>query len=1017
MKKILCIFFSAISLCDVMASDFKPLNIRKDKIEYLSDSLGNRIIDFSYCGYRQGSAPIPDVRAAVFVSQASGDQSARIQHAIDYVSQLQPDASGFRGAVLLGEGTFEISSPLRISTSGVVLRGVSKTSTVLRKIGVDRGAAVYIEGRHDRHITDTLHLSDAYVAVGQQELRTSDVSLPEGTTFRTIVVRPSTKEWIASIGCSVFGGGLGYWGWKAGEIDVCWDRTATVLPDGKIHIDVPLTASLDTRWGSGFLLRYEWRGRISSCGVENITIESSCDGTPYSEDHCWNGIYIDAAEDCWVRMADFRNLAGSAVIIQRDAQQVTVEDCTSRHPVGEIGGWRRRTFHTLGGKTLFQRCFSEEGINDFSAGFCAPGPNAFVQCDAVGTHGYSGSCSSWATGLLFDNVNIEGGGISFRNLELEKWGAGWNTANSVLWQCSASRIDCYNAAADARCYAIGCWAYCLGDGIWMEVNNHVNPRSLFLTQLSERLGTEEAEKRCRLLLRNLDGSTSPSYPRAAEMAREALLPRLTMEQWISEAVMPAGVSTSGVKDIDDIKPIKVKEKEREPALPAVTEGRLTVGGKLLAGKFHRTPWWNGRPRYSNMEKAADAITRFVPGMEQRGGTDRIDTLISHIVERNIAVWNQNYGLWYDRRRDDHERVKRITSDVWPPFFEQSIARSGDGKAWDGLSLYDLTRLNAWYFYRLNSVAAAVPQTVFINQHFFQHNILEAGAHWVDSPWRSANNIQSWGENKGRGTQFLEPVPFTGDKRIFTADLFYDVSCKERAEIYRKYIWNVLDATASNPNIFHSVSEEYTGPQHFVEFWLQCIGEWEEKNGKKANVILNATKDVVEAVMKNEKYRNIVDVIEIEQWFYHGRKLFAPEGGKNLAPRQHLRLVKTGNPDAHDIFRTVYEMKREYPKTAVMYYAKAYDRTPWAVVFAGGSCPTLNISDASLSEALSTMSPEEPDDSGVYRMTGKGGTLLYNVSGKEILAPKGRLFFVDQKNGSVKKEKGQTNQENNVAWVR
>ena len=203
----------------------------------------------------------------------------------------------------------------------------------------------------------------------------------------------------------------------------------------------------------------------------------------------------------------------------------------------------------------------------------------------------------------------------------------------------------------------------------------------------------------------------------------------------------------------------------------------------------------------------------------------------------------------------------------------------------------------------------------------------------------------------------------------------------------------------------------------MEFWLQCIGEWEEKNSKKANVILNATKDVVEAVMKNEKYRNIVDVIEIEQWFYHGRKLYAPEGGKNLAPRQHLRLVKTGNPDAHDIFRTVYEMKREYPKTAVMYYAKAYDRTPWAVVFAGGSCPTLNISDASLSEALSTMSPEEPDDSGVYRMTGKGGTLLYNVSGKEIPAPKGRLFFVDQKNGSVKKAKGQTIPENTVAWVR
>ena len=33
-------------------------------------------------------------------------------------------------------------------------------------------------------------------------------------------------------------------------------------------------------------------------------------------------------------------------------------------------------------------------------------------------------------------------------------------------------------------------------------------------------------------------------------------------------------------------------------------------------------------------------------------------------QKNILVFDQNYGLWYDRRRDDHERVRRRDGDVW-----------------------------------------------------------------------------------------------------------------------------------------------------------------------------------------------------------------------------------------------------------------------------------------------------------------------------------------------------------------
>lgn len=112
-------------------------------------------------------------------------------------------------------------------------------------------------------------------------------------------------------------------------------------------------------------------------------------------------------------------------------------------------------------------------------------------------------------------------------------------------------------------------------------------------------------------------------------------------------------------------------------------------------------------------------------------------------------------------------VRRRDGDVWGPFYEQPFARSGEGTAWEGLSKYDLNRPNAWYWNRLKQFAekGAEKGLLLFHENYFQHNILEAGAYWVDCPWRSANNINQ--------TDMPEPVPFAGDKRIFVADMFYD----------------------------------------------------------------------------------------------------------------------------------------------------------------------------------------------------------------------------------------------------
>ena len=589
------------------------LQVKDDRITYLDDEQGNRILDFSYCGYKSSEQDIPDVRNTVFVSWTAGDNTARIQRAIDYVASLVPDASGFRGAVLLDQGEFSLSESLRIAASGIVLRGVNKEKTILLKKGVDRGALIYMEGTDDLNTLDTLQVLSKYVPVNARTLEVaSGTSLRKGD--RVMVNRPSEKDWIASLGCDIFGGGIGALGWKEGDMDLSWDRTVTEVNGNQITLDAPLTVALNATYGTSTVTVYQWNGRIRNCGVENMTLISDYDKRyPKDEDHCWTGISIEDAEDCWVRRVNFKHFAGSAVIVQRTGSQITVEDCISREPVSEIGGMRRCTFYTLGQQTLFQRCYSEHGIHDFAAGYCAAGPNAFVQCDSYESLNFSGSIDAWACGLLFDVVNIDGHNLSFKNLGQDKNGAGWNTANSLFWQCTAAEIECYTPAKDAMNRAYGCWAQFSGDGEWAQSNNHVQPRSIFYAQLEERLQKKCAE-RARILPRNTSATSSPTVEVAMELAKEAYNPRLTLEQWIEQGAFASSTATTGLKSIDDIKEKKIISNKKTSVQSGVTivDGRIQMDGALLVGGSHTTPWWNGKLKTNFLKKASPAITRFVP---------------------------------------------------------------------------------------------------------------------------------------------------------------------------------------------------------------------------------------------------------------------------------------------------------------------------------------------------------------------------------------------------------------------
>jgi hypothetical protein len=93
------------------------------RLVYEADGRGDRIPDFSHCGYRGGGVAIPDAPVRVVVAPAEGDDGPAIQAAIDHVAGLPADEGGLRGAVLLEAGRYEVAGSLRIAAGGVVLRG------------------------------------------------------------------------------------------------------------------------------------------------------------------------------------------------------------------------------------------------------------------------------------------------------------------------------------------------------------------------------------------------------------------------------------------------------------------------------------------------------------------------------------------------------------------------------------------------------------------------------------------------------------------------------------------------------------------------------------------------------------------------------------------------------------------------------------------------------------------------------------------------------------------------------
>lgn len=392
-------------------------------------------IDYSYAGYRASEITLPDLTepACVVLIPNGKDDTRNIQNAVDALAECPMNENGFRGIIRFSEGVFRVSESVNIRHSGILFQGKGKR-TEIRWCSDSRDPLFVLCGEERRFVSETNLRDNAPVGTAQ-------ITVNDASKFtcgqRITIMRPATAEWIAVMKADTARGNFAKdrIHWRTGQRNVYWDRRIVAISESCLSLDAPLTLPLEHRYGGAEVgnsviepvYRVGWQD-MKLVGGEQFS-------DPADEEHSWIGIWMDAAEDVWVKNVDFECFCASAVRVGRHARRVTIEDCASRRPVCENIGYRNQAFYVEGQQVLVKDCRVVEGRNDYVAGLCAAGPNVFLNCISISPKDDSGAWESFSVGTLFEGLDMGGGGLFLTFDETRTQGACWTAANSVVWNC------------------------------------------------------------------------------------------------------------------------------------------------------------------------------------------------------------------------------------------------------------------------------------------------------------------------------------------------------------------------------------------------------------------------------------------------------------------------------------------------------------------------------------------------------------------------------------------------------
>jgi hypothetical protein len=820
-------------------------------------------IDFSFAGYEAGRA-LPWVKAVLTVKPSGGDDTALLQSALDRVGSMPPGNDGSRGALLLSPGRFRVNGQLHMQTGGIVLRGsgMGASGTTIIAEGIDRRPLIVVGAGSDATLGTAIQVQDDVPAGGQTLHLASAVGLKVGD--RVVVRRPSTQEWSTAMSMTGLPGTFASQrlDWKAGSHDLVWDRALTAVDAqaNTVELDAPITTALEQRYGGGTLAVVSGESAPEQIGIENLVLDSSYEKSrPKDEDHSWIAILMDHVQDAWVRDVTARHFVSSAVRVNLRGRRITIENCRSEAPVSEEGGYRRQSFVVAGQQVLVYRCHSEKGMNDFASGMLAGGPNVFLDCEATESLEASGAFEGWSSGVLYENVHVPNARLQMIMDFSRAQGAGWTAANSLIWNSTAVSVDALGPP-DARNLVVN------------------SPQPLYQTELAARTGRQLTD---------------------------------------AEPVRPDNAQSLAVFRPSDITPTKEIVQALHPL--QIVNGRFVVDGKVVWGSSQTEAWWRGDTSiYTALLSTGSSVTRFMPGVTASGLTEDLDAMVARVLQRGAISIQVNPGLWYDHRRDSHSVERRADSDVWAPFYEAPWARSGKGMAWDGLSKFDLSRYNPWYFQRQREFAgdASKAGLIVFYDLYNTHNVLEIGPHWIDYAWRPANNINDTG--------LPEPPPLKPHGRNDVGNEFYSTGYAPLRALHRAYILHTLDELGDQPNVIFGIAYQYAGPLAFEQFFQDTVREWEESHGKHVQIARTTSKQTTDAILEDPIRSKQIAVVDMRYWEYQpDGTLFAPKAGENHAFRELISQAFPGYTDtpptttAEQVYREVREYRDRYPDKALM----------------------------------------------------------------------------------------------------
>jgi hypothetical protein len=478
------------------------------RLQYATDAQGNRVMDYSYAGYHGGGVSIPAVPAQHTVSPSGGDDTAAIQAAVDTVSSLSMDANGFRGAVLLTPGTFNLSATLNITASGVVLRGSGSGSdgTVLNMTG-DPFLLLKIAGTGSYQTAGnpSASIADSYVPSGAMTLNVDDASA-FAIGDPVLIVRPVTQAWVSFMSMDTLVRNGQPQTWLAAGSSITTDRTVAAIDGNQITLDVPLTDSFDSTYlnpPGGSLVKYTFPGRICQVGVEHLSVIAPPLDVDISQPQ-YQAISISAALNAWVWDVPIQDTQNS-VSVSNNAKQITLDSVVVTHTIAHSFSDAPADFSLSGTQVLANNC-SVTGVGNTWPAVTSSrvtGPvvllNFFADDRGFDPH------QRWATGLLCDGCNFpnshtsDKAGIAYSNRGILGSGHGWDSGWAVAWNVNSTYF-LVQEPPGAHNWCIGCVGTVLSEampggdgtplanGIYDSLGTPVTPSSLYLEQLCERLG-------------------------------------------------------------------------------------------------------------------------------------------------------------------------------------------------------------------------------------------------------------------------------------------------------------------------------------------------------------------------------------------------------------------------------------------------------------------------------------------------------------------------------------------------